>query len=98
MTFEKFKSIRGFGKYTAIDIEEFATAHIMRILKIDKTGKRKQNSYNYRYSIKFLYNGKERTDNSKEFKNLKALRKSFEPLFTSRNLQTEKQGKVRSNW
>jgi hypothetical protein len=83
MTFEEFKELKTFGRTRQHDIEDYAVATIIKYPKIDKAGNKKQNAYNYQYSVHFLYENKERKDNSKEFKTLKAMKDSLIPLFNS---------------
>lgn len=96
MKFEQFREMKSMDGYR-LDVEESAIATITKSDNgVTKSGNPK---YKFRYTIIFMYNGVKRKDNSKAFGSLPALKKSFIPLFNSRDKQTANQGlKVESNF
>jgi hypothetical protein len=95
MTIKEFESIQSFGQSSRIEVQDYAKATIHRYLKPLKNETRKHNAYNFKYSILFMYNGKEYIDQSVEYASLTDLKSSFISLFNIRNKQTKEQMKER---
>lgn len=91
MNIQDFENLKSFGRKDKIEINDHAQAVITRTLKPISGESRKANTYDFRFWILFMYNGKEYSTRSRLFPSLSKLKKEFVPYFNQRNRQTEKE-------